>query len=441
MKRNNIINSVAGSLAFVAWTVATGCSSALTDEPLQSILPPTAESISSRYLTPTQAGEIAAGFMESLGSGPASTRTSSHSVASVSLMGALTKTRASEADTTFYVVNFKDGGYSVVAAEKDLENHVYVYSETGTVTYPMHPVMEDYLVKVAEEIPTAPKRNSSGNSTNGIARKPTNPDTLVLAEGIVEIFGVRYITRAGSSHNSKGPLVKTKWGQEDPYNYFCPSIYGGTKALAGCVPVAIGQICGYHNWPTQLDGYTFNWNEMLSTPTKADITDSGAYDTAKLLRILGDKSKVIYGILESGTTTENAIECLKEIGYPNVKIVSYSTSICLSHLTNYGPLYMRGNLNEDCINSPIPFEHEGHAWVVDGYDSCSYYIDYYREDNGEFFRRDYGDGYTYLHFNLGWDGNGDGFYLMSGAGTSANQNKFSEFEYNKENYLITDIKK
>ncbi len=89
MKRNNIINSVAGSLAFVAWTVATGCSSALTDEPLQSAPPPTAESISSRFLTPAQAGEIAAGFMECLGSGPASTRTSSHSVASVSLMGVM----------------------------------------------------------------------------------------------------------------------------------------------------------------------------------------------------------------------------------------------------------------------------------------------------------------------------------------------------------------
>ncbi len=386
------------NLLFLIAIIATGCSSALTDEPLQSILPPTAESISSRYLTPAQAGEIAAGFMESLGSGPASTRTSSHSVASVSLMGALTKTRASEADTTFYVVNFKDGGYSVVAAEKDLENHVYVYSETGTVTYPMHPVMEDYLVKVAEEIPTAPKRNSSGNSTNGMARKPAYPDSLLFVEGETIYAGIPCYYKCGSSNSSKGPLVKTQWSDWEPYNYFCPAnwIY---HMPAGCVSVSIGQVFGYHKYPGVFNGREVNWAEMLSTPTKTSINDPGASDIAFMIHEIGMAIKTTYNPGGSYANLNDATTYLHEIGFSKARIVSYNSSECVKHLNSYGPLIMQGSEDEN-INDIYGIGPGSHAWVVDGHSTTTYYTEYYRKDNWEYIGRVNGSGYTYLTLTL-----------------------------------------
>ena len=177
---------------------------------------------------------------------------------------------------------------------------------------------------------------------------------------------------------------------------------------------------------------------MLSTPKKYDINEPGTYDISKLLRICGYKCNVIYGDSVSTATLGSALNCLKQIGYSNANIVAHAVSTCKVQLNTNGPLFMCGMPNK-VTDSDLLLSTTGHAWVVDGYDSCSYYIDYFREDNGEFFRRDDGGGYTYLHFNLGWDGDGDAFYLMSGAGTSANQNKFSDFQYNKYNYLITDI--
>lgn len=62
---------------------------------------------------------------------------------------------------------------------------------------------------------------------------------------------------------SKGLLTETKWGQKIDYNnyapyYECASTSNG-RTLAGCVPVAMGQLIKYYQHPVH-----YNWKEMLN---------------------------------------------------------------------------------------------------------------------------------------------------------------------------------
>lgn len=58
----------------------------------------------------------------------------------------------------------------------------------------------------------------------------------------VGIFHVRHFTKT----SSYGPLLKTYWHQNAPYNRLCP-----INSKAGCVPVAISQIMNHHKWPSE----------------------------------------------------------------------------------------------------------------------------------------------------------------------------------------------
>ena len=78
--------SFAVALILATGAVIASCSSELTDEPRQEARQAAIETVSSRYLSPAEAGEVAAGFMADLST--SSTRAnSSRSVASVSLVG------------------------------------------------------------------------------------------------------------------------------------------------------------------------------------------------------------------------------------------------------------------------------------------------------------------------------------------------------------------
>ena len=61
-------------------------------------------------------------------------------------------------------------------------------------------------------------------------------------------------------------MLQTLWDQEDDvieYNRYCPrSLFG--KTPVGCVPVAVGQIMAYHEYPSVFpcDGYSMNWHTL-----------------------------------------------------------------------------------------------------------------------------------------------------------------------------------
>lgn len=195
----------------------------------------------------------------------------------------------------------------------------------------------------------------------------------------------------------------------------------------------MGQICSYHKWPQNMSGHTYDWNDMLKKSSHNYVSDVGLYDIAHLLHNIGILVNMRYGNTASGAYDFEALDGFKEMGYSNAKFGSFLVPQCVAYLNYEGPVYISGESNRG-----------GHAWVVDGYDNYSTAYDYFNAETGEYaFTRNNSVKYTYLHFNLGWGGKSDAYYLCDGTnnGESGLYKNFSTFEFNSNNIIISGIKR
>ena len=121
------------------------------------------------------------------------------------------------------------------------------------------------------------------------------------------------------------------------------------------------------------------------------------------------------------------------MGYNNAELENFIVPQCIAYINSEGPVYISG----------VSYRG-GHAWVVDGYDNYSTAYDYFNADTGEYaFTLQNSVIYTYLHFNLGWGGKSDAYYLCDGTnnGESGQYKNFSTFEFNSYNQIISGIKR
>lgn len=413
-------------LRHLLWVLLAFACTTTDMEPTLSVAQPDRDTPSVKYLSPEEAGNIATAFMASLdGDGERSRGDKTRKVSEVSLLNSKTITRSAETDTTFYVVNFEEGGYSLIAADRELDNNVYVYSPDGEFSSDDNPVLDIYLDNAIATMPDAPRRGEIGNMAKmSRANVPSDPE--LPAQGEVLIFGEWYVYYIKSWHSVKQPLLTTKWHQDYPYNTKCFT-EDGKSALAGCVPIAIGQICNYNKWPEKIDSHVFDWNNIK----EYDGTNG---DIATLIHDIGLHVKIKYGVDGSNAILSNILPGIKEIGYQSISCKDFSALDCTHSLNGDHPVYMSG---------VRPSTNLGHAWVVDGYDNMTNWVEYYRKDTGELYASYSGAGYTYLHFVSGWKGYNDTYFLCSTAGINDGNNypKFSVFGYDKDNKIITGIKR
>lgn len=395
-------------------------------EPTLSVAQPDRDTPSVKYLSPKEAGNIATAFMASLdGDGERSRGDKTRKVSEVSLLNSKTITRSAETDTTFYVVNFEEGGYSLIAADRELDNNVYVYSPDGEFSSDDNPVLDIYLENAIATMPDAPRRGEIGNMAKmSRANVPCDPE--LPAQGEVLIFGEWYVYYIKSWHSVKKPLLTTQWGQGSPYNAKCFTD-DGKSALAGCVPIAIGQICYYNKWPERIDNHVFDWNNIKEN----DGTNS---DIATLIHDIGTHVKVKYNTDGSSAQWSNIFPGIKKIGYSSAIAKDFSALDCMYSLNGDHPVYMQGTK---------PSTNVGHAWVVDGYDNYSSQTEYYHKETGELYMIEAGvGGYTYLHFNTGWHGEGNAYYLCYGQGVVGTEYRdFLAFNYTSNCKIVTGMTK
>lgn len=221
---------------------------------------------------------------------------------------------------------------------------------------------------------------------------------------------------------SIGPMLKTHWHQNYPFNIAIDMTYG----VAGCGPIAIAQICYYHKYPTK-----YNWNTIPLNPvTTCDaltalMTDITRYSNPTI--VLRDPDKRTKA--STGISIDNAKNTFDKMGYSKSVISSVSVNSMKSAITIGKPFYMQGYNGGS-----------GHAWVCDGYqkqlktaivsflpqagiildqDPGDPYFDYqikYVGDNPSFSA---GASYTdVFHMNLGWNGQSDGWYMFNSYGGS-----------------------
>lgn len=204
------------------------------------------------------------------------------------------------------------------------------------------------------------------------------------------------------------PLITSKWGQREPYNSLCPSLYG-IQTPTGCTATALAQVMRFHQYPVEacqeipayetstnhikmpaLEPTTFDWDKMpdeLFLNSSQESIDA----VSKLMLYCGQSHNMNYTTSGSGAYTYIIPERLPVyFGYANtmhyVYRKSYSEqewdSLLVKELVNRRPVIYTAYTNLS----------QGHTFICDGYDG-----------NGLF------------HINWGWNGVANGFYRISEA--------------------------
>ncbi len=201
------------------------------------------------------------------------------------------------------------------------------------------------------------------------------------------------------------PMIKTKWGQDAPFNRKCPK-YNGNNMLTGCTATAMAQILNYYK--SNSKGYdaleyvnegvgnkelsvdytkiSYDWANMLDVYEEGAYTDAQADAVSLLMYEAGVSCKAKYDVSWSGTGETSA-------AIPYVGFNRYYDYNCEIWTRDCVPtaLWMTIIQNELTAGRPILYSGfngaTGHAFVIDGIDA---------ENN--------------VHINWGWEGSCDGYY-------------------------------
>ena len=294
----------------------------------------------------------------------------------------------SRGETSFYVFNFGNTGFVIISAD-DCYHPIVGYSNEGIFeTENMSPEAAYYLNSISE-----------GRSQ---ARK-----SVQSAEVAVEWEMLKESGKLPSRNRGKKAsfLVETRWNQSEPYNWFCPPASGGSggKAYAGCVATAMSQVMKFWNHPTQGSGShsyyyqgdtlsanfgetTYDWDNMPLTITLSspqEKIDAVAY----FMYHCGIAVDMMYSGSGSGAYSEDVPDAiLMYFGYSNKARLRARNSYSLEEwqamlkdsFDQGWPVYYSGNSSD-----------AGHAFVCDGYD-----------ENDLF------------HFNWGWGGSSNGWFVV-----------------------------
>lgn len=310
----------------------------------------------------------------------------------------------------FYAVN-TSGGYILVSADDRL-TPILGYSESNT---PFHmdsipPTMRYWLEEYETEYATL-------NAHLKQAGTPTHPGTQrsTIAGGDTCVPGHSTLNAQLSTLTTEiAPLVGCKWNQNAPYNRLAPCYEGNNHVAAGCVATAMAQVMYVYQYPSRGTGShsylwqsendeslsatlsanfgatTYDWEAMLPSYTSSS-SESSQQAVATLMYHCGVAVDMGYDCNashESGAVTSKVPVALAtyfgyDSHYQSIRKDIYPAdslaTIIYEELTLQHPVLVSGQNNSG-----------GHAFVCDGY-----------------------DGKGYFHFNWGWGGRSDGYFLLS----------------------------
>ena len=203
--------------------------------------------------------------------------------------------------------------------------------------------------------------------------------------------------------NSEALMVKSKWGQRNGYNAVYPSftsVKNETISPACCVPVAIGQIMRYYEWPQSYDWSAMPFEYATST-------------TSEFLFSLAQTGKANFGPNETTMTNSNANNTFKAFGYNTSGVKNLENLIDLQGVVTSGkPVFITGSRYDSESQLYI-----GHAFVAGGFRSTFYrrsILLYTVKSPGKFeiaatwlLRDEYS---CTIYINWGYAGSGDGYY-------------------------------
>ncbi|HNX01347.1 MAG TPA: FG-GAP-like repeat-containing protein, partial [Candidatus Cloacimonadota bacterium] len=204
-------------------------------------------------------------------------------------------------------------------------------------------------------------------------------------------------------------LVTTRWNQSPLYNNQCPTI-NNALCPVGCTAVSMAQVIRYYAYPPQGNGYhsyiwhdqelsanfgqtTYDWSNMPNTLAGASANQINV--TSQFLYQVGVSVNMDYGS-DGSASWYSPYAFNYYFQYPN--------SIQLTTKTGMGTDAWKNLLRFELDHArPMPYGNAYHAFVCDGY-----------------------QGTDFFHFNMGWGGSNDGFYLLTALTPSGYQFSFGQ---------------
>lgn len=287
-------------------------------------------------------------------------------------------------DTLIYAVNFSNhNGFALIGADRRTEPIFGIIDNGSFSTDSINPNFAYYL-----------------NLALGKAVYDITNDTVKFAQ-------TRSIDEYENIYGSAYKLV-TKWGQEVPYNIYCPGPY------TGCVTTAVAQILSYFPVVGAIywqDGSfsgssALHW-EIIKTDCmmnngRLDISKNiqSTNEIAHLMRYLGITFKAEYKNDGTSINSKNAINWINErtsLRATGLKEYKANEIFVAANQFANKIVFMRGNKGKkDFLGITITYTG-GHAWVADGAFTAA------RKSDKQLV--------NLYHFNWGWNGDQNGYFL------------------------------
>ena len=303
--------------------------------------------------------------------------------------------RAAASQSAYYIFENEAGGFVIVAGD-DIAYPILGYSNDATLDAASVPSnVQAWLNQYASEI------------------------QMAVDSGLVQSPEVKQAWESMQNYSNAAvivsPLILTRWNQSPYYNDLCPMDNSrNERTVVGCVATAMAQVLKYWDYPTQGNGSysythalgqqsadfantTYDWVNMPLELT-ASSTDIQKAAVAQLMYHCGVSVEMDYGVSAIGgsgaftiSSKSNSTHCAE---YALREYWGYKPTLQGLQKSKYSDKDWKTMLKNDLkAGRPIIYSgygDGGHCFVCDGYD----------EDE-------------YFHFNWGWGGLYDGFFLLN----------------------------
>lgn len=301
----------------------------------------------------------------------------------------------SQYDGKLFVFNTASGGFVVVSAN-DVAYPILGYSDENSLKAENIPSnVKAWLDLYAKEIQMAV--DSGVVQSEDVMKAWSNVESYSNAAVIVS------------------PLILTRWNQSPLYNNLCPMDNAkNERTVTGCVATAMAQVLKYWDYPVTGNGdysynhtlgtqfadfgaTTYDWANMPLELT-ATSTDVQVAAVAQLMYHCGVSVEMDYGVSSTGgsgaftiSSKSNTTHCAE---YALREYWGYKPTLQGLQKAQYNDADWKKMLKDDLkAGRPIIYSgygDGGHCFVCDGYN----------EDE-------------YFHFNWGWGGMYDGYFLLN----------------------------
>ncbi|RLD53537.1 MAG: hypothetical protein DRJ05_16285, partial [Bacteroidetes bacterium] len=303
-------------------------------------------------------------------------------------------------EEVIYAFNFSNYGFILIAAEDAIEPILGYTFDSQYNNGPKQEGFQGVLDGYSEHIIFL--------RSNGI-----EASTEIAAEWQQLIHYVPGQLTSVDGSKDVEPLLTCTWNQDWPYNYYCPEDEDGPgdHVYVGCVATAMSQIMLHWRYPTQGNGSksyyyppygtisanfgatTYDWDGMV------DNSDSKINLPMALIGFhAGVAVEMMYDWDGSGAYSTDVPYAVRQyFGYSSTCVYKSRSSYQLPAWKNMA----KAELNDDCpiyYSGQLPNNGGGHAFVLDGF--------HYNDDM--------------YHFNFGWSGSANGWYLITDAGGFTN---------------------